>query len=80
MPKKRYIHTISRKERVSQLFEALAHVFRDKQSDRPQNNTDIKTYATHYLGKGRWRKEDFQEIEHMTIKEFIEIFETFNVK
>lgn len=75
MPKKRTVDQYSQKQRIYKLIAALSHAFADKLSDRSRDKTDLIGYALQYLGRTRWRRSDFKEIENLTIKEIIDIFE-----
>jgi hypothetical protein len=74
MPKKRYIYTLPKTQRIIDMFRGLANVFADKQSVEPKSNTDVIGYALHYLGR-KWRREDFSEIMDLTVRDIIEMVE-----
>jgi len=73
MPKKRYIDFLTIKERIATVISAISFVSADYLSE-DKKNTSFKKYMTHYLGS-KWKVSDIEQIENMTLKEIIELYE-----
>jgi len=73
MPKKRYIDTLILKERIAAVISAISFVSGDYLNEK-KKNTSFKKYMTQYLGS-KWKVSDIEQIENMTLKEIIELYE-----